>query len=45
LLPLAQLLFLFLECRFGALARPCSIGVQSRYSCSSESTRRTDVPT
>ena|SRR5919201_2913992 len=44
LLPLAQLLLLFLESRFGALAHPLSVGVHSHYSCSSESARRTDFP-
>jgi hypothetical protein len=41
LLPLSQLLFLFLESRFGAVTRPFSVGVQSRYSFSSEPARRT----
>src|SRR5262249_32549838 len=34
LLPLLQLLFLFLESRFGAVTRPFSFGVQSAYSYS-----------
>jgi hypothetical protein len=42
LLPLSQLLFLFLESRFGAVTRPFSVGVQSRYSFSSEPARRAD---
>ena len=44
LLPLSQLLFLFLESRFGAVTRPFNVGVQSRYSFSSEPVRRTDFP-
>jgi hypothetical protein len=44
LLPLSQLLFLFLENRFGAVTRRFSVSVQSRYSCSSEPARRTDFP-
>jgi hypothetical protein len=46
LLSLSQLLFLFLESRFGAVTRPFNvgIGVQCRYSFSSESARRTDFP-
>jgi hypothetical protein len=44
LLPLSKLLFLFLESRFGAVTRPFSVGVQSRYSFSSQSARRTDFP-
>jgi hypothetical protein len=41
---LSQLLFLFLESRFGSVTRPFSVGVQSRYSFSSESAHRTDFP-
>src|SRR5262245_21123878 len=44
LLPLSLLLFLFPESRFGAVAHTFSVGLQSRYSCSSESARRTDLP-
>jgi len=44
LLALSQLLFLFLESRFGAVKRPFSVGVQSRYSFSREPGRRTDFP-